>query len=119
MWPVMVVIAPEVLDDDTGFGQRPELLPVETFVAEAAMNALDEPVQPKTGGLDVDRLNLVLSQPPLDLPGDELGPIITAQELGCPVFGDGLAHPFEHVSALQSAVGPQHMTLARVLVQDR
>jgi len=65
MRSVMVVIATEVLNDDTGFGQRPELLPVETFVAEAAMKALDEPVQPRTGGLDVDRLNLVRSQPPL------------------------------------------------------
>jgi len=34
MRSVMVVIAKEVLDDDTGFGRRPELFAVETLVTK-------------------------------------------------------------------------------------
>lgn len=60
MRPVMVVIAAEVLNDNPGFGQRPELLPVEALVTEAAMEALDEPILPGAGRLDVDRLDQVL-----------------------------------------------------------
>ena len=49
MWSVMVVIAMEVLDDDAGFGQRPELFAVEALVTEATMEALDEgPVEKVT-----------------------------------------------------------------------
>ena len=44
----VVVAVPEVFDDHSGFGQRPELLAVEAFVAEAAMEAFHEPVLPGT-----------------------------------------------------------------------
>jgi hypothetical protein len=39
--PVMVVLAAVVLNDYAGFGQGPELLPVEALVAEASMETLD------------------------------------------------------------------------------
>lgn len=61
MRPVTVVVAPEVLDDDAGLGKRPKLFPVKTLVAEAAMEALDEPVMPRAGRLNIDRLDPVRS----------------------------------------------------------
>jgi hypothetical protein len=42
MRSVMVVIATEVLNDDTRSGQRAELFAVETLVTEASMEALHE-----------------------------------------------------------------------------
>lgn len=94
MRSVLVVIAPAVLDDDTGLGQRPELFPIE------------------------DRLDLVLGQPVLDFFGNKLGAIVTAQVLWSAMVGDGLAHPFEHIGTFQGAVGPQHVALAGVFIQD-
>ena len=77
--PVMVVLAAVVLHDYAGFGQRPELLPVEALVAQASMETLDEAILPRTAGLDIDRLDLVGGQPSLDFLGDKLGTIVTLQ----------------------------------------
>ena len=57
--PVMVVLAPIVLNDDAGFAQGPKLLPVEALVAQASMETLDEVVLPRPAGLDIDRLDLI------------------------------------------------------------
>ena len=43
----MVVLAAVVLNDYAGFGQGPELLPVEALVAQASMEALDEAILPR------------------------------------------------------------------------
>ena len=115
----MVVLAAVVLHDYAGFGQRPELLPVEALVAQASMETLDEAILPRTAGLDIDRLDLVGGQPSLDFLGDKLGTIVTPQVGGRSVLGDGPPDPFEHIAALESTVGPQHMTLTGVFVQDR
>lgn len=82
------------------------------------MKALDEPILPGAGRFDVDRLDLVLGQPALDFFGNELGAIVAAQVLWSAMFGDGLAHPFEHIGTFQGAVGPQHVALAGVLIQN-
>jgi hypothetical protein len=80
--PVIVVLAPVVLNDDAGFGQGPELLPLEALVAQASTETLDEAVLPRTAGLDIDRLDLIGGQPLLDFLGDKLGAIVTSQLSG-------------------------------------
>jgi hypothetical protein len=45
------------------------------------MEALHEPVLPRTGRLDVNGLDLVLRQPPLHFLGNELRPVVAAQVL--------------------------------------
>ena len=72
-----------------------------------------------TAGLDIDRLDLIGGQPLLDFLGDKLGAIVTPQVGGRSVLGDGPPDPIEHIAALESTVGPQHMTLTGVFVQDR
>jgi hypothetical protein len=79
--PKVVVAMSEVFDNDTGFGQGPELLAVQALVPEPAMEALHEPVLPRTGRLDVNGLDLVLRQPPLHFLGNELRPVVAAQVL--------------------------------------
>ena len=44
MRPLGVVVLAEIFDDDTGLGQRPELLAVQAFVAEARVERFDEAV---------------------------------------------------------------------------
>ena len=48
------------LDDHAGFGKRPRLFPIEAFIAEAVVERFNEAILPRTGGLDVDRLNILL-----------------------------------------------------------
>ena len=79
-----VVLDAEVLDDDPSLGEGPELLPVQAFVPEAPVERLDEAVLPGTGRLDVDRLDLLLGQPPLEFFGDKLRTVVRADELGAP-----------------------------------
>lgn len=88
--PVMVVLAAVVLNDYAGFGQRPELLPVEALVAQASMETLDEAILPRTAGLDIDRLDLIGGQPSLDFLGDKLGTIVTPQVGGRSVLGGSI-----------------------------
>ena len=42
MWALLVVTVSEVLDDDSGLGESPELLAVEAFIAEAAVEGFHE-----------------------------------------------------------------------------
>ena len=35
------------------------------------------------------------------------------------MLGDGAPDPFEHIAALESTVGPKHVTLTSVFVQNR
>ena len=57
--PLLVIFNAEVLDDDPGFGEGPELLPVEAFIAEAPVERFDKPILPWAAGLDVDGLDVV------------------------------------------------------------
>ena len=67
MGPLGVVVLPEVFDHDPRFGERPELLAVQAFVAEATVEAFDEPIFPRAGRSDVDGFDLLLGQPLLEL----------------------------------------------------
>lgn len=57
-----VVVLAEVFDDAC-FGERPKLLPVETLVAEAAVDTLHKAAFPRTGGRDIDRFDVMVGQP--------------------------------------------------------
>ena len=81
----VVVVMPVVFHHDTGFAQGPEQFPVEAFVPEPAVEAFHEPVLPRAAWIDIDRFDLMLGQPTLNLPGDELRAIVAAQVLGCAV----------------------------------
>src|SRR6516165_3920566 len=114
----MVVTLAVVFDHYARFAQRPQLLAVEAFVAEATVEAFHEPVLPRTAWVDVNGLDALLRQPALHLPSDKLRAVVTAQVLRRAMLRDRLFQPLQHVLRAQRAVRAQHMTLARVLVQD-
>ena len=82
MGPLGVVFPAEVFDDDPRFRERPQLLAVEAFVAEARAKRFDEAVLPRAGGRDVDCFDVLVGQPALEFLGDELRPVVGADELG-------------------------------------
>jgi len=114
-----IVFIPKVLDDHTGLGERPELLPVEALVAEAAVEGFDEAILPRAARIDVDGLDLVLGQPALEFLGNKLRAVVGADVFGGAVQGDGAADQLNDIGRSQCPVGPKHVALPGVLVEDR
>jgi len=42
VWPLVIVLTPEVLNDPPRFCQRPQLLPVQALVPETSVKTLRE-----------------------------------------------------------------------------
>ena len=80
--PLFVVFSPPVLDDNPSLEYAREHLPVQAFVPEFPVEALDVGVLSGTPRLNVDRPNAVSSHPPLYLHGDELGAVVAANVPG-------------------------------------
>ena len=94
MGSACIVVDAEVLNDDPGLREGPQLLAVETFITKAAMEGFDESVLPCTGRLDVDCLDSLPGQPRLEFMGNELRAVVRADILRRAVLLDGLAHPW-------------------------
>ena len=90
VWPLVIVLTPEVLNDHPRFCQRPQLLPVQALVPKPTVEAFHKTVLPRAAGLDVDRLDPLLRQPALHDLRDELRAVVAPQIFGCPVLLDGL-----------------------------
>lgn len=90
MRPLGIGFEPEVLDDDSDFGQDPELFALKAFVAEAGAKRFDETVLPRARRRAINGFDSVLHQPVLKVVGDELGAIFGPDELGVAVLGDTL-----------------------------
>ena len=76
-----VVVLAEVLDDPVGLVSIQEQLHVEALIAELAVEAFPVSVLPGAAWLDVEGCNALVPQPLLQGLGDELGTVVTAQEL--------------------------------------
>lgn len=75
MESVGVVLGPPRLDNDLGLEEGGELLKVEQFVADSAVEALDERVLPRRAGLDEGGGRASQAAPVPQRPGDELGTV--------------------------------------------
>ena len=118
MRPLSVVVLAEVFDDDAGLGEGPELFAVEALIAEATVEAFDEPIFPRAGRGDVDGLDGLLRQPLLEFLRDKLWAIVGADELRRAVFGDGRSHQPDDVGRADLALGPQDMDFLGVFIED-
>ena len=76
MWPLVIVLPPEVLNDHPRFCQRPQLLPVQALVPKPPVEAFHKTVLPRAAGLDVDRLDPLRRQPALHDLRDELRTVV-------------------------------------------
>lgn len=59
MGPARVVVDAEVLDDDAGLAQGPELFAAEALVPQPATKTLDETVLPGAGRINLEGLVLL------------------------------------------------------------
>ena len=83
------------------------------------MEALHEAILPRTTRINVDRLDLVVSQPLLDGLRDELWAVVRPQMFGSAVLFDGFLEPGQYILRAQRSVSTQDMALAGVFIQDR
>ncbi len=92
----MVVFPSPVLQDHSGLGQCPELLPIQALIAEPGVEALDVAVLLWAAWVDVEGFDAVFCQPSAKLLLDELGAVVAADVLRGPALfnepGDDLAH---------------------------
>ena len=101
----VVVVLLVVGHDRARFGERPELLAVQTLVTEASVEALDAAVFPRAAWIDVDGLDLLFCQRALHLLGDELRTVFFIDCLQHPVLEQGFScrRTMSVTSCIQSA----------------
>ena len=103
MGSLLVVEADPVGDDDAGFGERVELLAVETLVTEAGVKGLDVTVLPRRAGVDVERPDAAVDQAFSDGKDDKLGAVVGADMLRRSVGFDGLGEDGHDVVGANAA----------------
>lgn len=88
VWPPVVVVHPPLVENNPSLRQAQEQLAVEQLVPKPAVEALHVTVLPWARLLDGERANARPRQPLLNLLGNELGPVVAPQVLGCTPHGE-------------------------------
>ena len=119
MRPTLIILDPPGFDNDSGFQQRAKDFPVQTFISQLIMEALDEGLFPGCSRLDVDGFDLVVGHPISDGVGDKLRAVVAAQ-----MFGRSVAFNrcLDHGDGIERTDGPGDMggqTFLGVFVQKR
>src|SRR5205814_8991985 len=118
VWADGIVVTPPALDHDLSLLQRIEDLPVQEFVAQARVEALDVTVLPWAAGGDVGRLGTNGGNPlPYGL-GDELGAVVRPDVRRHSARDEQVGQHVDHVDGLQLARHPDCQALVRELVED-
>ena len=119
MRPVVVVVIAEGFDQITGMVEVEELVFVEAFVAELAVEALDVGVLGGFSRGDEAMLDLALMGPAFQGQAGKLRPVV-GEQAGRPAsqFGDAVEHP-RHPRTGQRGVGLDPEAFAGVVVDDR
>jgi hypothetical protein len=118
MWPDRVVVPPPALDDDLGLAQRVEDLAVEELVAQARIEAFNEPVLPWASRSDVGGLSPDGANPLLHGGGDELRAIVGTDMLGHAAQGEQVRQHVDDVGRLEPTRYPDGQALMGELVDD-
>lgn len=112
MRPALVVELAPRLNQHLGFGQRVEPFPVEQFIAQLAVEALDEAVLPGLARRDEGRPDGLVAPPAHDRAGGELRPAVAADVLELAVDAHQPGERQDHI------LGADDQAFARVLVQQ-
>src|SRR3712207_4329967 len=113
---MLVVVEPPSLDDAARLGQAREPALVETFLAEAAVEALDRGVLHRLAGIDEEQLHAILVGPAVELAATELRTIVDHQRVGIAARAGGILKHRDHPLAGQREVDQDRRTLARAIV---
>ena len=101
VWSLLVVETTVLLTEDLGFKARGKELPIQEFVTEPAVEALDEAVLPGCARLNIACLDLSGVQVGPDRPGDKLGTVVGANILWMRAIGE---EPLKFGAIIKSCV---------------
>lgn len=96
----MIAFPPIIPDHHPGLGQGVELIPVESFATEPAVEAFYKAFPPRAARFDVQGPDPVLLEPSLDDGGDELRAVVTPQVGRGAMLPDGPLEAFQDVLGL-------------------
>jgi hypothetical protein len=112
MRPALIILDSPLFDNDAGFQQRAKDFPIQTFIAQLVMEALDEGLLPRRPWLDVDGFDVVIGHPISDSVSDELRAVVAAQMFGQSVAVDRC---LDHGDGIDGPDGPGDMGCQRLL----
>ena len=76
MGPALVVKLSPAFDEYLGSGPAAESFAIQQFIAQLAVEALDESVSPRTAWCDEGRADCSISRPAHDLGGGKFGAVV-------------------------------------------
>ncbi len=80
MGPTLVVELPPAFDEHLGLDPAAEPFPIQQFVTQLALEALDEAVLPRTAGRDEGRTDCSIPQPTHDPGSGKFGVVVRPNE---------------------------------------
>jgi hypothetical protein len=81
VWTYIVILSTPVIDNHPSFSERPQLFAVQAFFTQTCVEAFDDAILPWTTRIDVERFDLILSQPLTQGTFNELRAIVAADML--------------------------------------
>ena len=118
MWPLFVVVLAPALDDNLCFSERVKKLPVQQFVPEPGVEALDITILPRAAWLDKGGFRADRLDPCSDVLRNELRPVVAAYECGWSTQYEEVCQRIEDICRVQSALHPDCQAFPAELVED-
>ncbi len=118
MRALCVVVPPPLLDDDLCFSQRIEDFPVEKFVPEACVEALDVAVLPGASRLNVGGLCSNHADPVAYGFSNKLRPIIGTNVGWYAMQNEEIGEDIDHIGRIEFPLHPNGQTFPTKLIQD-
>lgn len=118
MGSVVVVVVSPVFEDDAGFEEVGEVLDVEAFVSEAAVERLDPAVLPGGARLDAGGVGGRVPAPVPQRVGGELGTVVHAQMGRCASSGGDLGDDFDGAVGVDAVTDVDGQGFSGELVDD-
>ncbi len=117
MGPDEVIIVTPTRDDLACVGQTPESMLVQAFIAESAVEALNEGVLHRLARLDIVPGDPTRN-PPQDRATSQFGPIITDNDLGHAAHADELFEFAHHTYSAERSIDYRGQAFAAEVVDD-
>src|SRR3954453_15357029 len=119
MRPPVVVVQAMVFEDDLRLLQRLEYLPVQQLVPQPAVERLAVGVRPRAPRGDVEGLGPTTGQPAPHRLGDELRPVVAADELRLAPDLEEVLQGRYHILGVQAPLDLDRQAFPGELIDDR
>jgi len=117
VWTYIVILSTPVLDNHPSFSERPQLFAVQAFFTRTCVDAFDDAILPWTTRIDVERFDLILSQPLTQVTFNELRAIVAADMLRSSVHINQVGDNLTHFMGIDPAIHMDAQTFASMLIE--